>query len=121
MRTGRSSSSMTSRTLRSRSVSGGCACSRWRTSRAAAAVCLEIGVGRVRLQPLADFAGRGGGLLAADEGVRPGEYQEDLAVALDLGQGSEGRLQAGKREGRLVPIVKRALARSPGPARRLPG
>src|ERR1039457_4537397 len=39
MRTGRSSSSMTSRTLRSRSVSGGCACSRWRTSRAAAAVC----------------------------------------------------------------------------------
>src|ERR1022692_1064135 len=82
---------------------------------------LEIGVGRVRLQPLADFAGRGGGLLAADEGVRPGEHQEDLAVALDLGQGSEGRLQAGKREGRLVPIVKRALARSPGPARRLPG
>src|ERR1039457_5703257 len=103
MRTGRSSSSMTSRTLRSRWVSGACACSRCRTARAGAAVCLEGGVGGVSLQPWASFANRGGGLLAADEGVRPGEYQEDLAVALDLGQGSEGRLQAGKREGRLVP------------------
>jgi hypothetical protein len=36
---------------------------------------------------------RGVGLLAVDEGVEPGDEEEDFALALDLGEGFEGGVE----------------------------
>src|SRR5579862_627214 len=46
-------------------------------------------------------------VLAADEGVEPSQEEEDLAVALDLGQGIQRRPQVGQGERRLIQGVER--------------
>ena len=68
----------------------------------------EVGVGVGGGEVVVDDVEGGLRLLAVDEGVEPGDEEEDFAVALDLREGFEGGVDIRGGEAGLVPIIEGA-------------